>query len=382
MALGVAVLVVVQSVMGGFGEIHRDRIIDTSGHIDISAYGSPFPHAWDFVKTIEETIPAARITPYGQGFVMVEKGNIPVFPQVLGINAWENPVFDLENSLLAGSVEDLYDDTVLISENLSLQTGAVLGSPLTIYSPAMIKRISGDEVVLPRIVHVAGIYSVDWNPEFLPGLVCTLATLQDLYEIGDGVHGIAVRLEDLDADAFAAAALLREKIPDHMKVETWRERWASFLWVLDLEKTVMLFINLMIVAVAVFAIAVAQLLTVVRKTREIGLLRVLGGSRKGILGIYSFQGLIIGVVGTILGMVLAFTLLAFRDPIIDWLSAVSGTRETLRQYYYFSNLPVRYETGTLAFIATAAIGLSLLASWIPALRAARLRPADTLRVEQ
>lgn len=380
-ALGVAVLLVVQSVMGGFGEIHKERILNTSGHLDINAGGYPYAEGWAVSERIAGMEGVVQVTPYAQGFVMVQRGAVPSFPAILGMEAWENPVFNLEGAVIAGSVEDLYDDTVLISNQLSRELGAGVGSELTVYSPVMISRLSDESVLLPRVFTVAGIYEVEWNPEYLPGVICTLATMQELYELGDALHGIAVRLED-GVDEGAVAAAMAQWLEPPLQVITWRERWESLLWVLDLEKTVMLYINLMIVAVAVFAIAVAQLLTVVRKTREIGLLQVLGGSRRGILLIYCLQGLLIGVVGVVVGIVLALALLAVRGPVIEWLSMVSGTRETLLKYYYFSNPPVRYEGGTFVFIGVAAVGLSVLASLVPALRAARLRPAETLRFEQ
>ena len=236
-------------------------------------------------------------------------------------------------------------------------------------------------MILPRQFKVAGVYNIDWNQEYLPGIICTLRTMQDLYGLNDGVHGVAVRLHD-GVDEFAAAASLQESLGNGKKVQTWKERWSDFLWVLDLEKTMMLFLNLFIVAVAVFAIAIAQLLTVVRKTREIGLLAVIGGSRGGVLGIYCFQGFFIGLLGAIAGIGIAMFFLSFRDPIIQGLATLTGTRDTLIRYYYFAFLPVKYEVGVIIRIGILAVVLSTLASLLPAWRAARMKPAETLRVEQ
>lgn len=381
-ALGVAVLVVVQSVMGGFGEIHRERIIDTTGHLDINEGGYPFGDYGKIEAHLKDNLPEVDgVTPYAQGFVMVQRGRVPSFPFVYGLDMQESPVFNVKDYMVSGTLDDLYDDTVLVSQKLANQLGLMPGSEVEVYSPLMIERLKSEEMVLPRELEVVGIYNVDWNQDFIPGMITTLRTMQDLYGLEGEVHGIAVRLHD-GADEFVLANQLRDRYEPGKWIETWRGRWADFLWVLDLEKTMMLFINLFIIAVAVFAIAIAQLLTVVRKTREIGLLNVIGGKQRHVLGLYCFQGFIIGVLGLVTGVGMALLLLSFRDPIIHQLSSMTGTRETLTQYYYFANLPVKYAAMDFVVISIAAVGLSTLASLLPAWRASRLKPADTLRIEQ
>lgn len=380
-ALGVAVLVIVQSVMGGFGQVHRERIVDTSGHLEVTEGGYPFRDGYRLAEQLQATDGIRSVMPYARGFVMARSGNIPVFPAVYGFSYTEDPVFAIGDYMVAGSMDRLYDDTVLISRSLATQLGVWIGSEIEVFSPVMIDRLQEDEVVLPRVFEVAGIYNIDWNQEFLPGMLCTLRSMQDLYGLGDGIHGIAVRLEP-DTDEFAVAQELEAGLGSGKRVLTWKEKWADFLWVLDLEKTMMLFLNLFIVAVAVFAIAIAQLLTVVRKTREIGLLAVIGGARGGVLGIYCSQGFFIGLLGAVLGIGLALLALSFRDPIILGLAELTGTRETLIRYYYFAHLPVAYNAAEIVRIGLLAMGLATLASLLPAWRAARMRPAETLRVEQ
>ena len=380
-ALGVAVLVIVQSVMGGFGQVHRERIIDTSGHLDITEGGYPFQGGYQLAESVRERPDVQQVTPYARGFVMARSGNVPVFPAIYGLSYEDDPVFAIEQYLSAGSLSDLYDDTVLISQALARQLGVWVGSEIEVFSPVMIERLQSDEVVLPIALTVAGVYSIDWNQEFLPGILCTLRTMQDLYGLEDAVHGVAVRLVE-DSDEFTVAQELQAELTNRKQVQTWKEKWANFLWVLDLEKTMMLFLNLFIVAVAVFAIAIAQLLTVVRKTREIGLLAVIGGSRTGVLGLYCFQGFFIGLLGAALGIAVALLALSFRDPIINGLAELTGSRDTLIQYYYFANLPVDIDPREITFIGLLATGLATLASLLPAWRAARLKPAETLRIEQ
>lgn len=379
-ALGVAVLVVVQSVMGGFGEVHRERIVDTTGHLEISANGRPFARYDFMLQRLRADPQVVAAMPFAQGFVMARSGRTPLFPQVYGIDLSDRPVFAIEDFLISGSLDDLYDETVLISSNLASRLGVWVGSKIEVFSPTLIDNLDGDELILPSSFEVAGIYEIEWNQEFTPGMVFSLRTMQDLYDLDSNIHGIAVRLVN-GVDEYAFADALRAEYPV-WSIVTWRERWADFLWVLDLEKTMMLFINLFIVAVAVFAIAVAQLLMVVRKTREIGLLNVMGARRFEIPLIYCIQGFFIGLLGLGLGVSLALSLLSVRGPIIRFLAEVSGTQDALTRFYYFSNLPVSYQTGDFVIISIAAVSLSTFASLIPALRAARMQPATSIRIEQ
>jgi lipoprotein-releasing system permease protein len=380
-ALGVAVLVVVQSVMGGFGQEHRARIVATSGHLEMGEGGYPFGDGYRIAETLRAREGIDEVTPFARGFVMVRHGSIPVFPAIYGMDPTEAPVFAVGDYLIAGTIEDLYDDTVFLSQATARKLGVWVGDEVEVFSPVMFDQLQADSIVLPQAFEVVGIYNIEWNQEFLPGILCTLRSMQELYGLGDSVHGLAVRLDE-GVDELSTRDALTEEFGPRKQVMTWKERWADFLWVLDLEKTLMLFLNLFIVAVAVFAIAIAQLLMVVRKTREIGLLAVLGGRARGVLSLYCFQGFFIGSLGALIGIGLALLALHFRDPIIQGLATLSGTQETLVRFYYFSQLPVDIRPAEVVIIALIAMALSTIASLLPAYRAARLRPAETLRIEQ
>ncbi len=379
-ALGVMVLVVVQSVMGGFGELHRERMVETTGHIDITGGGRPFDLDPDLMDRLHGDERVLTIGPYAQGIVMAQKGRIPQVPTVYGIDPRIPEAYGLAGMLVAGEIEDLHDGSTIVSRQFARAGGVRIGDRLEIYTPLMLEGLSAEEVILPMDLEVVGLYEIEWNPEYSPGLIVTLRALQDMYGLESSVHGLTVRLRD-GADEFAVAREWNLFLPGYMYAQTWRERWASFLWVLDLEKTMMLFINLVIVAVAVFAIAIAQLLNVLRKTREIGVLGAFGGRPREVWALYSLQGVLIGGIGTALGMVMGVALLAVRDPIIQGLATLTGTRDTLIQYYYFAHLPVKFSSSDFIIITVAALGLATLAGLIPAWRAARLKPAEAIRTE-
>jgi len=382
-ALGVMVLVVVQSVMGGFGAVHRERIVQTTGHLEVNGSGRPFRPDPLWIEELRGTEAVTAVAPFANGFGMAQHRSASVFPLIYGLNPRQHGAFAVEEFLQQGDLADLGPDTAFISTTLAAQLGLGMGDYLELYSPVMLEALQAEEVRLPLEVQVAGIFEVEWNDQFAPGVVVELQTMQDFYNLGDAVHGLTIRLEEPSTlpREQAVAEALQAAAPFGLRVVTWRERWASFLWVLDFEKTMMLFLNLVIVAVAVFAIAVAQVLTVLRKTREIGLLGAMGARGGGIFAQYALQGLIIGVLGTVLGIVAALTLLHFRDTVIIGLANLTGTRETLVQFYYFTFLPVQYRPEDFVIISASAVVLATIAGCVPAWRAAALRPAEALRTE-
>lgn len=380
--LGVMVLVVVQSVMAGFGSVHRERIVETTGHITITSGGQPFMAHDELMEGLEAREAVETASDFAMAYLMAQYENKFAYPVAYGLNlARPNGILIEEFLWGSGSLDALDDESVFISVSTANQLGVFQGDTVEIYTPLMIQMLSEDEVLLPREFRIAGIYDLDWNEKFAPGMIFTLRTLQELYNLGDLVHGVTLRLQE-DADEFALATELVDKLDQHLLVSTWKEQWKDFLWVLDLEKTMLLFINLFIVAVAVFAIAMAQSLTVVRKTREIGLIGAMGGKWWELALLFCIQGFIIGVVGTALGMALAFGALSVRDHVIGWISEMTGTADTLRQFYYFARLPVNYVPRDFIIITASALILSVLASFIPAWRAARMRPAESLRIDQ
>jgi lipoprotein-releasing system permease protein len=381
-ALGVMVLVIVQSVMGGFGAVHRERMVETTGHIDLTGNGRAVvitPETWERLEATPEVV---HLGPYARGIVLAQRvgGNVPLAPTVFGIDPIVPAAYGLDGMITQGSVEDLSGDTVIVSRQFAFSAGVRVGDSIEVYTPTMIEALQADEVILPRELEVVGVYNLEWNPDYAPGLIVTLRAMQDMYGLGPRIHGVTVRLTP-EADEFAVAEQWNSWLPMVLYAQTWKERWASFLWVLDLEKTMLLFINLVIVAVAVFAISIAQLLNVLRKTREIGVLGAFGGRPREFWGLYCWQGLLIGVLGTALGIVLAVGLLAVRDPIIGVLSSLTGTKQTLIDFYYFAHLPVKYSGRDFVVITIAALFLSTLASFIPAWRASRLKPAEAIRIE-
>lgn len=378
--LGVMILVIVQSVMGGFGQTYRDKIVLTNGHIRIES-GEAIYDYQTVLDTVDGMAEVQGASPYAHGVVMLQHDNRPAFPAIRGIDVEREPsVVPMQDFLQLGSLDDLDDDSVLLSRALAASIGATLGSTVEVYTPLMLDRLKDDEVLLPRELLVAGIYETGWNDFDSNTMVSTLRLMQELYNLEGAVHGVALRLRP-GIDEAVVARHLNEILTGRKRAMTWLDMYEDWLWILQLEKNMMFFLLLFIVLVAAFVIAIAQLLTVVRKTKEIGLLVAIGGQPRQLVACFCFQGFFIGFLGTLLGIGVAMVALYFRNDIIHGFARLTGSQEVLVKFYQFAQLPAHYALGDFIVISLSALVLTTLASLVPAFRAARMKPAEALRSE-
>lgn len=378
--LGVAVLIIVLSVMNGFGDEIREKIIETNGDVRVENGGIMVDQEAVMAK-IQGLPEVAAVAPYAQGIVMLQAGNRPSFPFIRGIDVErEQGVVPLAKFLLVGRVEDLDDDAVFLSSELAASLGARAGQNVDIYSPLLLERLKKEEVLLPRAVRVAGIFSTGWNQVDSNTVICSLRLMQDLYGLGAGVHGVTVRLKPgFEPDEFAAK--LNALFAGADRAVSWIESNRDFLFVLQLEKNMLMFIILFIILVASFSIASSLLTSVVRKTKEIGLLAALGGKPRHVAACFCFQGFFIGVVGTALGIALAVAALTFRNEVVHTFARITQSEAALLRFYQFSNLPLSYSGHDFIVIITSSVVIATLAGLLPAWRAARLKPVEALRSE-
>ncbi len=378
--LGVAVLIVVLSVMNGFGDELRRKIVETYGDVRVETGGIMYDQE-EVMRKLQTLPGVAAVAPYAQGMAMLQAGNRPAFPYLLGVDMErELRVVPLASFMVVGRVEDLDDDSVFLGSELAASLGAHVGQNVDVYSPLLLERLKRDEILLPRQVRVAGVFETGWNQVDSNTVICTLRTMQDLYGLGRGVHGVSVRLkpgEDPDESAAKAAALLG----GDFHAVSWLQSNRDFLFVLQLEKNMLMFIILFIILVASFSIASSLLTSVVRKTKEIGVLGALGARPRQVAVCFCVQGFFIGVSGTLLGIALAVTALAFRNDVVHAFARLTHSEAALLRFYQFSNLPASYSARDFVIIITSAIVIATLAGLLPAWRAARLKPVEALRSE-
>ena len=380
-AVGVTLLVVSTSVMGGFGHEIRRMIVDTQGEIQIVNPGGVIDDAAEIIARLKKFPEIVAATPSAQGVVMLEFGNKPAFPAIQGIDLGTvGKVIPFSRYMQFGTLDDLDDDAVILSAELARSLGARVGSEVDVYSPLLMEKLKSDEVLLPRTVRVAGVFEIGHQQLDHSVVIAPLRLMQDLYGLGHTVHGINVRLAP-GADEFKVAAELNAVLPPDRRALTWFELNAAFQSIIRFEKYMVFFLLAFIVVVAALSIMSSLLIAVVRKTREIGLLGALGGQSRHIAACFCAQGLVLGIVGTIAGLVLAWLIITFRDEIVQVLARLTVGDDVFRQFYGFVHLPAHTTGFDLVVIIVGSVVSSTLAGLVPAWRAAQLKPVEALRSE-
>lgn len=379
-ALGVAVLIVVQSVMAGFGYEIRRMIVETEGEVQVRTEGL-IDEPDEIVKKIESVEGVVGATARAGGMLVVSHEGRFQAPMMRGLDLQTvSRVVAIENYVRYGSFDDLDDDSVILSGGLAQVLRAWVGSTIEIYSPLILQNQSKDEILLPRSAKVVGILEIGHQQLDSSMVYCTLRMAQEMYGLGHGVHGIDVRLKPgIHEDDMVPK--INGVLPGHVRAYSWMDSFSSFLWVLNLEKGMMFFLLLIIIIVAAFSVMSSLLISVVRKTREIGLLGALGARSRDVAACFCAQGLFIGVCGTILGLGIGFGLLAIRNDIVHWVARLMQREEDLRRFYQFSDLPAHVTSSDVLSIVLFTIVISTIAGLLPAWRAARLKPVEALRSE-
>ena len=379
-ALGVALMLVTTSIMGGFGHQIKAMIIDTQGEVQIRGRG-PIENLAAVEKALASVPAVAAAAPFASGVVMLEFERRPAFPAIQGYDLERiRKVIPLERYLTVGSLDDLDDDSVILSSILASSLGVRPGDKVSLYSPLMLERLKQNEVLLPREVRVAGIFQIGHQQLDSSTVICSLRLMQDLYGLEKTVHGYNVRLKPGN-DEFIAAAAINKALPASAYAMTWFESNADFQAILSFERNMIFFLLTFIVIVAAFSITSSLLVTVVRKTREIGLLGAMGGRARDVALCFCAQGFVIGVGGTAGGLALGFALLRYRDNLVHLIASMTMGQEVFVKFYQFSQLPAHTETRDVVIIIVFTLLAATLAGLIPAWRAAKLKPVEALRSE-
>ena len=381
-ALGVMVLITVLSVMNGFGEELRARILGVVSHVTVSGERGRIED-WQRVATVAAKLPGhVASAPFVQGQAMITHGRAAAGVIVRGILPGEEPkVAAIGDKMVEGRLENLRADEfgVVLGRELAWKLGVQAGSTVTLVTPEGQLTPAG---LLPRLKRftVVGIFEIGMY-EFDSGLV--LLHLDDaarLYQMTGQVSGVRVKLDDI-YQAPRRALELEVELGDGYRVRDWTREHANFFRALKMEKTVMFVIMFFIVAVAAFNIVSTLVMMVADKRAEIAILRTLGAGPRSIMAIFMVQGSIIGVVGTLLGVVLGVLLSLNVESIVPALERLFGMQFLAADVYYISDLPSRLNWLDVASITVAALLMSFVATLYPAWRAAQTQPAEALRYE-
>ncbi|MCX7892366.1 MAG: lipoprotein-releasing ABC transporter permease subunit [Burkholderiales bacterium] len=381
-ALGVAALIVVLSVMNGFQKELRARILGVASHVQVSGFDNQLAD-WQRVAAAALAVPGVvAAAPYvnAQG-LLANEGNVRgaivrgIAPEL------EDRVADIGRHMRTGSLERLVagEFGIVLGADLARALRAAPGDRVTLVAPQGLVTPAG---LVPRLkqFRVVGIFEVGMF-EYDSGLaLVALADAQKLFQLGDAVSGVRLKLEDLFQSRQVARALY-EKLGGDVAVSDWTRSHANFFRAVEIEKRVMFIILTLIVAVAAFNIVSTLVMVVTDKQADIAILRTLGATPASIMGIFLVQGALIGVIGTLLGVAGGVVLALNIDVVVPFLERLLNVQFLSKDVYYISELPSDLQRGDVLTIGGVALVLAFLAGLYPSWRAARVRPAEALRYE-
>jgi lipoprotein-releasing system permease protein len=381
-AVGVAVLIVVLSVMNGFESELRTRILSLAAHASLEGFGDGIAD-WQAVAAEVEAVPEVTASaPYVQGEGMLLQGEAVSGALVRGIlPQQERRVSGLESLLVAGSLDTLSPGSwhILLGSALARELGVGVGDQVVL---AISQGMVTPAGVVPRLrrftvggVFEAGMYDFDRSLAFVH-----LDDAARLWRTGDRVTGLRLTLEDM----FRAPELSRDiavALGGGFYVNDWTRQHVNFFRSIQLSKQMMFTILLLVVAVAAFNIVSTLVMVVKDKQGDIAILRTLGASPGGIMTVFIIQGTLIGIIGTLAGLGLGMLLALNVEQLVHALEALVGTTFLAPDVYFMSDLPAELRVGDLWRICGTAFVLTVLSTIYPAWRAARSQPAEALRHE-
>jgi len=380
--LGVAALITVLSVMNGFEQELRTRILGMASHASISGYQQPL-RDWKAAARLATDHPEViGVAPYVQGEVMLTQAKKVSGALVRGILPDQEPnVSTVGEHMRYGRLEDLRpgEYRIILGSELAYSLGATIGDSITMVTPQANFSPAG---VLPRLrrFQVVGIFDVGMY-EYDRGVA--LVHLEDaarLFQLDDAVSGVRLKLDDL-FQAPRVSRELAEQVGGKLRVEDWTRQHANFFRAVQTEKRVMFVILTLIVAVAAFNIVSTLVMVVTDKQADIAILRTLGATPAAILRIFMVQGAMIGILGTALGLCGGIALALNVETIVPAIEETFGVQFMPADVYYISDLPSQLKWPDVWQIGSVAFLLSFIATLYPAWRASRTQPAEALRYE-
>lgn len=381
-ALGVATLIIVMSVMNGFRHELLGRILGINGHIGImSPLGYPFNNYQEAVKDLAEIEHVRIVIPMIENQLLVSAGKSAEGAMVRGMTAEDiqkKPV--LRDAFKKVDMHDFTGDNVVMGIRLATKMGVVPGDQITLISPngkvtafGTVPRMKSYQVIG---TFEAGMYEYDSNFIFMP-----LETAQTYFGLKGAVTHIDVTIDDEKLLAPVRRGIERSVSGDGAYVYDWKQTNAAFFNAIDVERNVMFIILTLIILVAAFNIITGLIMLVKDKGRDVAVLRTMGATKGMIMRIFFMDGAFIGFVGTALGLVLGLLFCHNIEAIRQGLQTIMGRDLFSAEIYFLSKLPAKVDNLEVLTVVVISLLLSFLATLYPAYRAAKMDPVEALRYE-
>lgn len=381
-ALGVAALIVVLSVMNGFQSELRTRILGVASHLEITGANNRLNN-WPLLANQLESEPQVKASaPYvmAQGMLSFGQGVQGAIVRGVLPNE-EDKVADIGKHMKAGALSDLRSGefNIVLGADLAMLLGASIGDKVVLMAPQGQFTPAG---VVPRIkqFNVIGFFQIGMY-EYDAGLA--LIHMDDaakLYRMGDNVSGLRLKLDDL-FEAPEMSVKLAQKLEGNYFITDWTQQHANFFKAVQLEKRVMFIILTLIVAVAAFNIVSTLVMAVTDKRADIAIMRTFGASPASIMYIFIVQGALIGIIGTLIGAVIGILIALNISTIVPFIENLFQVQFLAKDVYYISDLPSKLEWNDVITIIVMSFILSLLATLYPSYKASQINPAEALRYE-
>jgi lipoprotein-releasing system permease protein len=379
-ALGVATLIIVMSVMNGFRADLLGRILGLNGHLGVYAESGPLTDFDAAAKKVSEIPGITDVTPLIEGQVMATSDTGAAGALVRGIRPDDlRRRHLLADHIVQGSLADFDDDGVAVGDRLARRLGLAVGSPITIISPQGTATAFG---TMPRIktYRVAALFEVGMYEYDNSFIYVPLAAAQLFFRLPDAVNSLEVFVADPDR-VREERREIAAALGGHVRIVDWQQANSSLFNAVEIERNVMFLILTLIIVVAAFNIVSSMIMMVKDKGRDIAILRTMGASRGAILRIFMLSGASIGIVGTLAGLALGVAFTRNIEAIREFVQNILGVNLFSAEIYFFTRIPARIDANEVAAVVVMALALSFLATVYPSWRAARLDPIEALRYE-
>ena len=381
-ALGVTALITTLAVMSGFQREIRDRMLQMAAHATVSGYGEPLQDWRHAVDVAMQDKRIAGAAPYIEKEALLSGSNNQ--PAMLRgvVPAEEGKVSVLGDKMVQGKLSELAPGrfNIVLGRELAMWLGVGVGDDVVVTLADFRSTPVGGGMGTMKRFRVSGIFEAGYN-EFDKGLaVVALADLQRLLRMGDGVTGVRLKMHAMD-QALDVRRDLALKLRGPFRVTDWSQDNANLFRALKMEKTVMAILLSLIIAMGAFNLVSSQVMLVTDKQADIAILRTLGLTPRQVMQVFMVQGSLIGVIGTVAGVVGGILLTLNLDAILRGIEAVLGVQLLPEDVYYITGLPTDLQAHDVATIACVALAMAFVATLYPAWRAARTAPAEALRYE-
>lgn len=383
--LGVAALITTLAVMSGFQREIRDRMLQMVAHATVSAYGDPL---YDWETAVRRATADKRVAgaaPYVEAQTLLS-GARKQPAMVRGVlPADERRVSVLGDKMVQGRLEDLTPGSfnIVLGKELAIWLGVGVGDDVVMMTSEARATPVGALPQLKRF-RVSGIFEAGYN-EFDRGMAFVhMRDLQRVQRMGEAVTGVRLKMHDMDRAWEVARDLAQVLVRDlgaSYRVSDWTLENANMFRALKMEKTIMAILLSLIIAMGAFNLVSSQVMLVTDKQADIAIMRTLGLSPRGVMQVFMVQGTLIGVIGTVMGVVFGILLTLNLENILRAIESVFGVQLLPADVYYITGLPTDLQAADVTWIAAVALAMAFLATIYPAWRAARTPPAEALRYE-